>query len=1176
MSIARTGLRISAYRWVVLAALIGVLLSVIAFDFSQKQEKARLQAHFEHLAHDRSLRLQNALDQALAVLASVQGLFDASEQVTRSEFQTMVSPALKRHAEILSIDWAPRIRRSERRDFERSLRAEGFGERGIYDVAPDAQAHIAGERDTYFPVAFSEPLAKNRTAIGIDPYVHAQNRDAMDAAMRHGRQWSTAPFAIVQDRQGPLAVAIYQPVYRRGMPLLTPIERQSALHGFLILLLRPGASLETMLARVSPLGLDTRLLDLEHRPPLLHHHNGRMPDAEILPGETLRLDYPLAMPGRNWILRITATRGFHAVAGSNEALTVLFSALALSALLCLLLWARARQSLQQGRLHAELQASEQRLRQTFETNTAIKLIIDPADGRIVDANSAACTYYGHSRATLLCMRIGDINLLSPPAIAAEMRLAAAEQRLYFNFRHRLASGEIRDVEVYSGPIETAQGRLLYSIIHDVTERKRAELALQESENRFRQLADNIDAIFWINSTNWQRMIYVSPAYERIWGRSTESLYRHGMDWFDAVVEEDRNSVLAAMPNPAGQDWQSIQFPPFRIRRPDGQIRWITARAYPIRDASGQLVRVAGIAEDITERQSYQQHLEELAHYDPLTHLPNRRLLADRLHLSLAHSQRSGHLLAVCMLDLDGFKPVNDTYGHEIGDQLLIEVARRLLESVRGDDTVARLGGDEFVILLGALDNVKELEEALRRLLHILALPYALAEPAITVSASIGVTLFPSDSGDADTLLRHADHAMYLAKEAGKNRFILFNPVLQERERDNRAALTLIGNAVANDQLHLFYQPIVDCRRGLVVGMEALVRWQHPILGLMGPAEFLPLVESDDDLARRVGAWVLRHALQQADAWQQAGFGIPVSVNVFVQQLRNAQFPEQIQALLAEHPDLPASRLCIEILESTALDDFASVSRLIQTSTRLGVRFALDDFGTGFSSLTYLRRLPVNTLKIDQSFVRDMLQDPGDLAIVEGVIGLSTAFHHQVIAEGVESTDHALMLMEMGCFLVQGFGIAKPMPGEQTLAWLENFQADPRWLENPAQRLSRDDFQLVLAEVNHRQWLAGLQNWMQRPAEHRGAPPPLNGRECDFGLWYYGEGETRYGHLTEFRLAESLHDRIHHMAQQLVRQTEQGELAASRETEAELLASAEKFRNILAGIRASVKHADIGP
>jgi len=722
---------------------------------------------------------------------------------------------------------------------------------------------------------------------------------------------------------------------------------------------------------------------------------------------------------------------------------------------------------------------------------------------------------------------------------------------------------------------------LFSLIAWANIRQRLHQArltedLEESESRFRQLAENINVVFWVNTPDWRQVLYISPAYQHIWGRSAGSLYADGMDWFNAVLEDDRLAVQAKIPANTEADWQTIDFPPYRIVRPDGSLRWISAQAYPVRDNTGKIVRVAGIAEDITERQAYQQHLEELAHYDPLTHLPNRRLLADRMHLALARSHRTGQLLAICMLDLDGFKPVNDKLGHKVGDQLLVEVAQRLQDSVRGDDTAARIGGDEFILLLGGLVSAKEADEALTRILQILAAPYPLiCGHPIVISASIGVTLYPDDASDPDTLLRHADHAMYLAKEAGKNRFHLFNPAIEQRERDNRETLRLIGKAAEEDRLTLFYQPIVDCRQGLVVGMEALLRWNHPSLGLMVPAEFLPLIEGEDDLANSVGEWVLRHALSQARAWRRAGLNVPVSVNVFVQQLRDPKFPELLQRLLAEQPELPANSLTIEIVESTALKDFASVVHLMEISADLGVRYALDNFGTGFSSLTYLRRLPVSSLKIDPSFVHEMLQDPENLAIVEGVIGLATAFRHQAIAEGVESIEHTLILMEMGCHLVQGFGIARPMPGDTTIAWLENFRPDPRWLENAAQRLSRDDFQLVLAEVNHRQWLGHLQNWLRLAPENRGPSPPLDKHKCNFGRWYYSEGGSRYGHLAAFRNAESLHDRIHHLAENLVQLNAAGDNPASRQAEIDLSTAAEQFRAVLGEIRAAVKHKDAG-
>ena len=654
---------ITAYRWIGAIALLGVLISALAYHYSQSREEAGLRAHFEHLAHDRVLRLQGALDQTLTVLTSLRGLFDASQEGTRDEFKVMTAPMLERTPDIMALNWAPKVMHSERQRIEQRLRGEGYAAQGLFDVSADAlNPHPAAERPLYFPVIYSEPETRNRRAIGLDPYARPENRAAMEAAMRSGKPWSTPPFALVQDPKGYLAVAVYQPVFQPGWPLTTAAMREAALRGFVILVLRPGALIENTLHKLAPIGLDKQLLD--GRGHLIHHHFSRLSPPSIRSAEPLRRDDALAIPGGVWSVRVSATEGFHQQAGGNESPVVLATALLLTALVTLFLTLLARQN-----------------------------------------------------------------------------------------------------------------------------RRQAELAesLAESEARFRQLAENIEAVFWINTPGWQRVLYISPAYERIWGRSAASLYAQGMDWFDAVLPEDRPALLEKLPNKTSGDWQTIEFPPYRIRRPDGGIRWIAARSYSIHDERGRIVRVAGIAEDISERHAYQAHLEDLAHYDPLTHLPNRRLLADRMQQALVHAHRGGQWLAICVLDLDGFKPVNDRHGHKMGDQLLISVARRLQDSVRGDDTVARLGGDEFVLLLGGLDSLKEVDETLARLLLSIASPHGLVEPPIILSASIGITLYPNDAGDADTLLRHADHAMYLAKEAGKNRYQLFSPALEPREQNNGSA-----------------------------------------------------------------------------------------------------------------------------------------------------------------------------------------------------------------------------------------------------------------------------------------------------------------------------------------------------------------------------------------------------
>jgi len=479
------------------------------------------------------------------------------------------------------------------------------------------------------------------------------------------------------------------------------------------------------------------------------------------------------------------------------------------------------------------------------------------------------------------------------------------------------------------------------------------------------------------------------------------------------------------------------------RKKSGEIFVELLTISAVRSPDAKITHFVGIFSDITLIKEHQQRLEHLAHFDPLTQLPNRMLLADRLQLAMAQANRSQALLAVCYLDLDGFKPVNDEFGHAAGDRLLIEVAQRLKACVRGGDTVARLGGDEFVLLLAGLSDVRECDQALSRVSASLVHPFSVGGEEVSISASIGVTLYPNDGSDADTLLRHADQAMYVAKQAGRNRHHLFDPENDRRARRRRDDLARIAQALANKEFVLYYQPKVDMRQGRVIGAEALIRWQHPELGLRLPQEFLPAVEGSE-LAIEIGNWVIREALDQLSAWARAGIDLAVSINIAGEHLLHRGFTDMLAQQLLAHPEVPPSRLELEVLETAAIEDIGRAALLFENCRKLGVSFALDDFGTGYSSLTYFRRLPAEMLKIDQSFVRDMLDDPEDLAIVEAVIGLTRAFRRRVIAEGVETSEHGLLLIHLGCDLAQGFGIARPMPAGQLPGWLRDYTPDPRW------------------------------------------------------------------------------------------------------------------------------------
>ncbi len=460
------------------------------------------------------------------------------------------------------------------------------------------------------------------------------------------------------------------------------------------------------------------------------------------------------------------------------------------------------------------------------------------------------------------------------------------------------------------------------------------------------------------------------------------------------------------------------------------------------------IRAAKKAKEAAEEamarlKEHEQQLQYIAHYDALTNLPNRVLLADRLQQAMLQAQRRGQSLAVAYIDLDGFKAVNDQYGHDAGDELLIVVAHRMKSVLREGDSLARIGGDEFIAVLVDLERPHDCDPVLARLLQAAADPVSIGGTALQVSASAGVTFYPQDGADTDQLMRHADQAMYLAKQAGKNRYHLFDVAQDAAVQTRRESLEHIRCALERREFVLHYQPKVNMRTGKVIGAEALIRWQHPERGLLPPAAFLPVVE-DQPFSVELGKWVIDTALEQMAAWHQEGLEIPVSVNIGGRQLQQEDFVKKLAESLSSHPNIPRHWLELEILETSALDDIAQISQIMRACREIGVHFALDDFGTGYSSLTYLKHLPAELIKIDQSFIRDMLDDADDLAIVNGVIGLASAFHRKVIAEGVETVAHGTLLLSLGCELAQGYGIARPMPAADIPGWVASWRPDAAW------------------------------------------------------------------------------------------------------------------------------------
>ncbi len=460
-------------------------------------------------------------------------------------------------------------------------------------------------------------------------------------------------------------------------------------------------------------------------------------------------------------------------------------------------------------------------------------------------------------------------------------------------------------------------------------------------------------------------------------------------------------------------------------------------AAPIRKGNGPQIGCVLVFRDISETRDLQQQISWQATHDALTGLNNRAALAERLTHAVFQARQDDRLLAVCLLDLDHFHAINEQHGNTMGDLLLKEVALRLQDIAPDPANIARLGGDEFVVLLPGHTNVSSIHDHAQQLLQRLAQPYAIGDQQISLTASVGISIFPLDNANPDTLMRHADQAMYQAKQTGRSRLHQFDAQNDLNIQTQHSQITRIACALQSGEMRLFYQPKVNMRSGHILGYEALMRWAHPERGIVSPGDFLPLIEHTDVIIE-AGHWALHKAMAQLDEWVQQGHGWMVSVNIAARHFHHPDFVECIRQLLLQYPRVPSHLLELEILESAALQDVAHMREVMQACQALGVQFALDDFGTGFSSLSYLKQLPAETIKIDRTFVDGLLDDADDRTLVSAIVGLSQAFARSVIAEGVETADQASKLLTLGCDLGQGYGICKPMPLASVQEWAAQY------------------------------------------------------------------------------------------------------------------------------------------
>mgnify|MGYP001044574795 FL=1 len=675
-------------------------------------------------------------------------------------------------------------------------------------------------------------------------------------------------------------------------------------------------------------------------------------------------------------------------------------------------------------LMAALNESEAHFRRFFDEAKAVMLLIDPADGRIIDANPAASAFYGYAREELLALHITDINQMTQEDVAAEMAQALAAGREQSIHPHRLKNGAIRTVEVYSSPYQYDNRLVIYAIIHDISERIQAERGLREAATVFESTAEAI----MITDTNGV-IRRINQAFTHMTGYSAEEalgqtprILKSGRQ--DDLFYKNMWERLIAQGRWEGEVWN---------KRKNGDLFPVWQIVSTVRDEQGRSVGFVALFIDITQKKRDEDEIAYRANYDSLTGLPNRNLLAERLGQALKQARREGSRVAVMFVDLDFFKQVNDTLGHAVGDRLLQLVAERMRMCVRETDTIARLGGDEFVILLMDIDEISPASIVAEKLIAQMAEAFTIEGNEIHIGASIGITIFPDDGRDVDTLFRNADLAMYRAKTMGRNNAQFFETALTTAALDRRALENDLRGALSRHEFRLHFLPLVDLATSHIIGVEALLRWQHPQRGLLEPVHFVPLAV-ETGLIREIGAWALDEACHQLAGWEAAGYRLTLAINVSIRQLPEALSVKNILAVLYKY-GLSPDQLVLEITESVLLADAPAIQQWFVDAGAAGLHLAIDDFGTGYSSLAYLKRFPVHHVKIDKTFVKNMEGDAGNRALVEAILAMAHSLGLSVVAEGVEEASQASLLQARHCEQAQGYLYSQPVPADELTALL---------------------------------------------------------------------------------------------------------------------------------------------
>jgi diguanylate cyclase (GGDEF)-like protein/PAS domain S-box-containing protein len=1040
--------------WVIL--VVGIALSLFTCRSLKVEVDAAAHRQFETAAAEARNALETRLRGYGVALRGLQGLFHAGGEIDAAAFHRYASSL---GPELRSFSYARRIGQAQRPGYEQSVRRIRSG----------------GEHAEYLVLHFVSPPERNASALGLDILGEGARRISVERARDTGALVASPAFVLVAAPEAGKGVSLRLPVYRAEAPLANVAARRQAFVGMVNATFLVDDLVRDAMARHPELALVVR----EDGEPI--HGTPRATPAELATQSTLNVG------DRRWQIELTAPmKTFRSTGNAVLPLAALAGGLIITLLLSGLVGSLATTTRRAQRMaveitgdlrrsQAELAESQQRTQKLIET-LPNPVFFKGTDGRYLGVNQAWERFFDKPREAIVGKTVHELYPHDPEVAR---RLAAMDDVLWRNPGTQiyetditLASGARRDTVYYKATFTGPDGKVagLIGNIIDVTEQKRAEQRLRMEHAVTRVLAEAdttqaglqgvMRAICHAEGWDCARVYLIDERagvlrFAEAWG-----IDHPGVNSF---IEKTRDMVFAPGQGLAGRAWQTgepvwsgdISTDPRAFRRyasdygmrgsfvlplvSAGKTLGVVAFASRVvREPDARLLEAAGVIGSQVGQFLIRKQAEEavrfVATHDALTKLPNRVMFAQRLEHALSQAARHGRRLAVLFIDLDRFKVINDTMGHDIGDAVLREAARRLIECLRASDTVARLGGDEFVVLLEELSDPMYVTSVASKLTQAIAQPVSLGGREYHVTASIGASTYPDDAADAQSLLKNADIAMYRAKEQGRNTFQFYSAELNLHTVERLTLESGLRRALERNELVLRYQPQVELRSGRIMGVEALIRWQHPEHGLLSPDRFIGIAE-ETGLIVPIGNWVLHAARAAHREWREQGAPpTRISVNLSARQFLDEDLLRDLRIMVGED-GFALGCLELEITESMVMRDPDRVVALLRELRQLSVRVAIDDFGTGQSSLAYLKRFPVDALKVDQSFVAGIPGDLGDAAITQAVIAMAHNLGMKVIAEGVETRAQRDFLAAQGCDEYQGYFFAEPLPAEAMLALL---------------------------------------------------------------------------------------------------------------------------------------------